>query len=118
MAKGAMKLLVLLVIICGVQSKSTALPSSSQDGQRCHFPGIPSSSILAVANETVSWENRRSFSPGEKVTFYCVGFDGSRDRMTGSSLCESSGNWSKPLPRCGKQTKLFIKLKKNLNDAM
>jgi Sushi repeat (SCR repeat) len=90
-----MKLIPLLFVI--------VIPISGVVSQlQCSFPGIP---VYATAfsneYEKITWENRRSFSPGEHVTFHCQENAVLEDKGY-EIICRNNGTWNRLPPICRK----------------
>jgi len=78
--------------------------------KKCPFPGIPANAVaLDERNETITWQNRSHFSKRQIVKYFCVGLDEAIGKLASVLSCKDDGQWSGPLPRCGKQLSIYAK---------
>ena len=66
----------------------------------CPYPGLPA--FGTITNDSISWENRRSFEAGEKLEFRCPETSWIDPTQKQTIVCQANGKWSGPLPQCSK----------------
>ena len=69
--------------------------------RRCPFPGIPAHATAKNGHRQITWSTQNEFYEGEAVEFFCKDERALTYNQQAKIRCQSDGNWSGPLPRCG-----------------
>jgi Sushi repeat (SCR repeat) len=76
---------------------------------RCPFPGI--TAHAGFGKSSINWQNRRSFQEDDVVEYKCPGYWQRLSDIKYDLTCRSDGTWNNPLPLCGNEYILILKLR-------